>query len=630
MPAKKIKLQNRIRFRFTYLLLISSFILYVFIVSFIILRYRNESVSRAKYMAENLAREYANMATSDLNVDMNLIRGINLAIKANWEIGKAQEKSFYKEILRNAATENPNIMAVWINLELGMLEKGYTKGYGRERFTLVALKGQENLIDEQLNLEGDDPSSDYYTLKKYKIVEFSEPYLDTYGSDPKKYLMSSVCSPIVDDKNNFLGLTGFDFSLDRLTPFVEQLVPYKGTKAMVVSHKGMIVAHPDKEMHMKSIETIWPGNHEDLLSVVQQGKVNSFEQKIGGEKYFVAMAPITLSKSSTPWSLVLQLPQNQVLATVNSTITISLIICFFGIMALGVLVYFLTLRIEKPLMKCVEFAGEIGAGKLSKTLVVDSKDEIGLLAASLNHMASHLKSIVLNISGEANVLAKTAGELSLSSQELIGIADNQQDSSIVAENSIYELSRFINDSSKSAQSAERLSKETTEKVSASSEKFQVSVSSMKDIAEKIQIINDIAFQTNILALNAAVEAARAGDAGRGFSIVAGEVRKLADRSKEAAHEIVLLANHTKSNSEKAGDTLNETFSKIGEYSLIVSEMHRHSLIQNDSISNIVDTVRKLKEMSQISTQHAFSIDQFALALKKQSEDLIHLTSRFSV
>jgi len=630
MSGKNIKLKDRIRFRFTYLLLISSFVLYVSIVAIIIFRFRDESVQRAKYLAENLASEYANMATANLNVDMNLVRGINIAVKAKWQNGNANDKDFYKVILKNAAHENPNIMAVWINLELGMLDPDYAKGYGRERFTLVTLKGQEKLMDEFLNMAGDDPSSDYYTLKKSKIVEFSEPYFDAYGNDPRKYLMSSVCAPILDDKNNFMGLTGYDFSLERLTPFVEQLVPYKGTKAMVVSHKGMIVAHPDKEMQMKSIETIWAGNHNDLLSIVQMGKVNSFEQEIDGEKYFVAMAPIILSKSSTPWSLVLQLPQDEVLATVNSTITISLIICFLGLIILGSIIYFLTLRLEKPLMQCVDFAGEIGEGKLSKTLKIKSKDEIGLLAESLNQMADHLKTIVVNIADEATILTKTASQLTLSSHELIGIADNQEHSSVVAESSINELSRFIDQSSKSTHSAEELSKETTEKVIESSEKFHVSVTSMAEIADKIQIINDIAFQTNILALNAAVEAARAGDAGRGFSIVAGEVRKLADRSKEAAHEIVLLANTTRSTSEKAGDTLSETFSKIGLYSEIVSEMHRHTLIQHESISNIVDTIRNLKGMSQISTQHAINIDQYASTLKTQSEKLINLTARFSV
>nr|HPR33072.1 cache domain-containing protein [Prolixibacteraceae bacterium] len=247
MRLKRVHLTNRIRYRFTFLLILSSFVFYISVITVIIVRFRSDSVERARFLSANLAKEYANMAIADLNVDMNLTRGMSLACKSNHQNNRALDKNFYRLILENIALENPGIMAAWINMELQYLEKDWGKPYGRERHTLVTLSGQEGYIVERIDLEGDDPESDYFTLKKSKIVEFSEPYLDSYGTDPREYLMSSVCVPVLDNENRFMGLAGLDFSLDRLMPFVKQLVPYEGTKAMVVSHKDVIVAHPDEE-----------------------------------------------------------------------------------------------------------------------------------------------------------------------------------------------------------------------------------------------------------------------------------------------------------------------------------------------------------------------------------------------
>ncbi|MCF8360240.1 MAG: methyl-accepting chemotaxis protein [Prolixibacteraceae bacterium] len=628
MRLKRVNLFNRIRFRFTFLLILSSFLLYVAIVAIIILRFRADSVERARFLAGNLAKEYANMATADLNVDMNLTRGMSFAFKSNLQNGRASDKNFYRLILDNVARENSRIMAAWINMELKYIDPGWDKNYGRERYTLVTLKGQEDYIVERLNLEGDDPESDYYTLKKTKIVEFSEPYLDTYGNDPREYLMSSVCVPVLDDDDNFMGLAGLDFSLDRLMPFVEQLVPYEGTKAMVVSYKGMIVAHPDEAYLLRNIDDAWENFTEKMLGNIQKGLNKSYEKKINGEQYFVAMAPITLSKSDTPWSLVLQLPKDAVMATVNTTIKLSILICLVGLIVLGLIMYWLTLRLEKPLVQCINFAREIGQGEFSKSLDVKRNDEIGTLAASLNQMAGYLKNIVTNITDGAVLLSKTALNLANSSRELISVADDQENSSIEAEKSVNELSDYFKNSANNTLSAREISAQTTEGVTNSSGKFRQSIGLMQNISEKIQVINDIAFQTNILALNAAVEAARAGEAGRGFAVVAGEVRKLADRSKEAANEIVLLAENTRQSSEDAGVMLDDTFSQINQYSGIVSELHKHTLVQQESIESIVNLIGRLKDMSQNNTHHAVNIDQYATELKIQAEKLTRLTAIF--
>lgn len=629
MKRTNIKLTRSIRFRLTFLIILASTVLYVSIVGIIVSRFKRNAVQNAKVVTENLAKEYANMATADLNEDMNLARGMAIAFKGNWQKGNGGDSDFYEKMLHNVATESPAVMALWVNMELSAVKNGYNKNYGRERHTLVTVAGQEEFLKEQLNLEGDDPDGDYYQLKKTMITEFSEPYFDTYGTDTTEYLMSSVCVPILDRNKKFLGLTGIDFSLNRLMPFVEQIVPYEGTKAMVVSHKGIVVAHPDKKMIMKDVDQIWNGQ-QNLKKSVVKAETFSFEEELSGEKYYVSMAPIVLSSCDTPWALVIKVPEKAVLASVNRTIVLSLILCFVGLVLLGGITVYLSLRIIVPLKKCINFALEIGSGNLKDNIKVSAKNEIGLLADSLNHMATEIRDIVTNISEGTNILSNTASNLTFSSEKLIVTADEQEESSARADSSINELSTFIDNSNETTTRAKYISDTTTRMVQQSAVQFQASVESMGVIANKIKVVNDIAFQTNILALNAAVEAARAGEAGRGFAVVADEVRKLADMSKLAADEIQHLSHTTKKQSEEAGETLQQTFAHIEEYSAIISDLNRQTQQQDQSISQIVDTISGLKVMTSTNTEQAVAIDQTAQDVKVQTEKLKKLTTRFQL
>lgn len=629
MKKETGKKSKSIGFQFTFLIITLSSLLYLSIIWIVINRFKTDSENNARYLTENLAWEYANMATANLNEDMNLARGMVVALKSNWQKGNASDSEFYRIMLENVARECNDVMALWANMELHTVDNDYTKNYGRKRHTLVTLTGQEGYIEEMINLEGDDVESDYYQLKTSKIVEFSEPYFDTYGTDTTQYLMSSVCVPLLDNNNKFMGLGGIDFSLKRLMPFVEQIVPYQGTKAMVVSYKGIVVAHPNTEMIMKDIDQIWNGQ-QNLKQSIGSARAFSFDEKLNGKDYYVAMAPIVLSHCDTPWALVLQIPKKSVLASVNRTILLSIIICLIGLVVLGLFIYFLSQRIIVPLKKCIAFAREIGNGNLKGKLSIKSNNEIGILSESLTSMAAELRNIVTNISDGTNVLLETAGNLTYSSKKLISTADQQEESSISADSTVSKLSSFFDVSAETTGNAQRISDETTGMVQQSAQLFQASVESLNEIADKISIVNDIAFQTNILALNAAVEAARAGDAGRGFAVVADEVRKLADLSKNAAMEIHALSVNTKEQSQEAGETLHQTFSQIEQYSAIIAMLHHQSEKQHDSISQMMSSIGVLRQLTESNTEQAISIDHTANDLKIQTEKLKKLTAKFQL
>ena len=193
-----------------------------------------------------------------------------------------------------------------------------------------------------------------------------------------------------------------------------------------------------------------------------------------------------------------------------------------------------------------------------------------------------------------------------------------------------EMSANIQQNTDNAQETEKISLSATEKVKEGYKSAAISVNAMKEIAEKISIINDIAFQTNILALNAAVEAARAGEHGKGFAVVAAEVRKLAERSKIAADQIDQLSKNGVEISQKAGKQLEEVVPEIEKTAKLVQEITAASFEQNSGSNQINNAIQQL---NQITQQNAAASEEMATSseeLAGQAEQLKNIISFFKL
>jgi methyl-accepting chemotaxis protein len=283
-------------------------------------------------------------------------------------------------------------------------------------------------------------------------------------------------------------------------------------------------------------------------------------------------------------------------------IIMSIVIVIFS----SLIGYLLYSSIVKPLILGVKFAQSIGSGDLEAEVNINQEDEIGDLAKALSKMADNLKDIVVTIKRNANELVASGHQLKSSSMQLSKGSAEQAASAEEVSTSIEEMVANIDQNTENAVKTEKITIETAKDVNIANELSSEAAKAMKLVSEKITVISDIAFQTNILALNAAVEAARAGEHGRGFSVVAAEVRKLAERSKSAADEIVSLVNTGLKVSNEAGEKTKMLVPDIERTTQLIKEISAASLEQKTGAEQIN---LAMQQLNMITQENASSSDE---------------------
>ncbi len=295
-----------------------------------------------------------------------------------------------------------------------------------------------------------------------------------------------------------------------------------------------------------------------------------------------------------------------------------------------VIAYWLYTSIVRPLIKGVNFAQSIGEGDLTAELEINQDDEIGQLAEALKAMATNIKSIVITIKENANNLVASGKNVKDSSMQLSKGSADQAASAEEVSTSIEEMVANIDQNTDNAVETEKITVETAKDVNVADKLSSEAADSMKGVAEKITIIGDIAFQTNILALNAAVEAARAGEHGKGFSVVAAEVRKLAERSKVAADEIHNLVNGGLKVSQEAGEKSRLLVPDIEKTTQLIKEISAASLEQKTGAEQINMAMQQLNLITQENASSSDELTQSAEQLAVLADRLKEAVSFFNI
>jgi len=300
-------------------------------------------------------------------------------------------------------------------------------------------------------------------------------------------------------------------------------------------------------------------------------------------------------------------------------------------MVVGILLaMYITRLITEPVRKGVEFAIALASGDLMQKIDVDQKDEIGDLAKALTNMAEKLKEVITNIITGANNIAAASFEMSSTSQEMSQGVSEQASSAEEVSASMQQMGANIQQNTDNAQQTERIARQAASSIKKGSDASNRSVAAMREITEKIAIVNEIAFQTNILALNAAVEAARAGEHGKGFAVVAAEVRKLAEKSAKAASEIDSVSKEGVEISDNAGKLLMQIVPEIEKTASLVQEISAASVEQTSGASQVNTALQQLNQVTQQNAAAAEELASGAEELSSQAEMLKDFVAYFKV
>ncbi|MDP2004126.1 MAG: methyl-accepting chemotaxis protein [Rubrivivax sp.] len=275
------------------------------------------------------------------------------------------------------------------------------------------------------------------------------------------------------------------------------------------------------------------------------------------------------------------------------------------------------------------FSG-LASGDLTQRITRQAEGVFDQVKGDANSTSEKLASIIEEVRAAADALTGAANQVSATAQSLSQAASEQAASVEETTASIDLMSASISQNSDNAKVTDSMATKASKEAGDGGSAVTQTVQAMKKIAQKISIVDDIAYQTNLLALNAAIEAARAGEHGKGFAVVAAEVRKLAERSQEAAKEIGDLAGNSVSTAERAGKLLDEIVPSIQKTSELVQEIAAASQEQSQSVTQIGGAMGQLSKATQQNASASEELAATSEELSGQAEQLQQSVSFFNL
>lgn len=563
-------------------------------------------------------------------------------------------------VLEQTLSNNPDFLGTYVAFEPNAFDRAdylSTQGRGSDasgRFLPYVVRTDNGFVVEPLagledskRDENGVRAGEYYLCSKDTHAScVIDPYL--YPIDGKQVLLTSLVAPVMKE-GLFVGISGVDITASFLQSVINNVAEglYNGQgQTLLVSPRGIIAGssqHPD--LVGQKLTALQTTMLENIKQVAASGESRILDSK--GQ--FIVLAPFQLPGSKHFWVTYIEVPENVVMASVaeqrqfldtaqnrfiTTTTLLGLLLAVLGV----VTVWFVARNSTRPLSDMTELVTAIaeGEGDLTRQLSISRQDETGKLSKLLNAFIGKLRDLiqqlmpvgshVSSLSAEGRRISEETSAQMLEQQRLIeemvsAVTEMAASAQQIAGNA-ERTSQFTQQANDSADSGAGLVQKTAssiQQVSDAVRRSETAVSELErnsaGIAEILSVIQGIAEQTNLLALNAAIEAARAGEKGRGFTVVADEVRALASRTQDATVDI-----HNKLNILHQGNqALSAAMQMSGQQ---VNETVKLAQAAESALSEIRTAMTEVTEMT---LQTASATEEQSAVCEEVSKNLTQIS-----
>ncbi len=557
----------------------------------------------------------------------------------------------------------------------------------------------ENVIFEKHEDAFDNFEKDYYvSIRETGEVYVMEPYV--YQLQGKDIMMISVIAPIYDAEGEFLGVAGCDVALQDMQSRQYAATGYKSTHMMAFSEDGTILldssdasrvgksasesGYDAVQSDAEKLKNMKEGKYSNSNYILHEKTVNFATGKTG----LSILVPMKLN-SGNIWSLYIAIDKSEFDGNIKEdTFRLALVVIFFGVLLLTI-IYFIVRSSLAPVKKIMKGAAQLEEGNLKIKIDVNTNDELGRLAKAINHISVIMDNYVNDISRQLSRMAennmdvkidqkyigdfipiqasiekitdslnRTLGQIIISadqvasgSEQVSSGAQTLSKGATEQEAAVNELAASIDslaeDVTANADDAQEMNitvTEVSERIGKCNDEMKKLIEAMTEIRNSsagiekvIRTIEDIARQTNLLSLNASVEAERAGETGKGFVVVAHEIRDLATRSAESVKQTTELIEHSfraVRNGAAIADDTAKSLSAVVDGAEKITDVANKINVASQNQKMILQDLTKSVDMIEEVVQHNTTVSQESAGtsteLSQHSKRLHELVYKFKL